>query len=123
MYYKHNCVLSNAGLSNALNETGICTSLKADFYFQFHSPLNTNWHSALVNFTRTWDLVLICWKSGHQSLKTAEIGIHTPLKSANYFRFRHRCDLISTVSHGKIITIAIAILCENLAHYRVLFSW
>ena len=27
---KHNCVLSNAGLSNALTETEICTSLKSD---------------------------------------------------------------------------------------------
>ena len=26
-------------------------------------------------------------KCGHQSLKTAQIGIHTPLKSANYLRF------------------------------------
>jgi len=26
-------------------------------------------------------------KNVHQSLKTAEIGIRTPLKSANYFRF------------------------------------
>ena len=29
---KHNCVLSNAGLSDALTTTGICTSLKSDFY-------------------------------------------------------------------------------------------
>jgi len=35
--YKHNCVLSNAGLSNAPTKTGICTSLKSDFYFRFHS--------------------------------------------------------------------------------------
>jgi len=27
---KHNCVLSNAGLCNALTETEICTSLKSD---------------------------------------------------------------------------------------------
>ena len=54
---KHNCVLSNAGLSNALTKTGVCTSLKSDFYFRFHSPLNTN--SALLNFICTWDLVLI----------------------------------------------------------------
>jgi len=26
-------------------------------------------------------------KCGHQSLKTAEIGIRTPLKSENYFQF------------------------------------
>jgi len=26
-------------------------------------------------------------KCGQQSLKTAEIGIRTPLKSANYFQF------------------------------------
>jgi len=56
--YKHSCVLSNAGLSNALTETGICTSLKSYFYFQFHSPLNGK--SALLNFICTWDFVLIC---------------------------------------------------------------
>jgi len=54
---KHNCVLSNAGLSNALTKTGICTSLKSSFYFRFHSPSNTK--SALPNFICTWDLVLI----------------------------------------------------------------
>jgi len=58
--YKHNCVLSNASLSNAQTKTGICTSLKSDVYFRFHSPLNTN--PALLNFICTWDLVLICWK-------------------------------------------------------------
>ena len=58
--YMHSCVLSNAGLCNALTETGICTSLKSDFYFGFHSPLNTK--SALLNFICTSDLVLICWK-------------------------------------------------------------
>jgi len=56
----HYCVLSNAGLSNALTKTGICTSLKSDFYFRFQSPLNTK--SALMNFICTWDLVLICWQ-------------------------------------------------------------
>jgi len=55
---KHNCVLSNAGLYNALTETGICTSLKSDFNFWFHSPLNTK--SALPNIICTWNLVLIC---------------------------------------------------------------
>ena len=30
---KHNCVLSNAGLSNALTETGIFTSIKIRFLF------------------------------------------------------------------------------------------
>ena len=54
----------------------IFTSLKSIFYFWFHSPLNTK--SALLNFIITWDLVLICWKCGQQSLKTAEIGIHNP---------------------------------------------
>ena len=32
-------------------------------------------------------LVLICRKCAHQSLKTAEMGIRTPLKSANCIRF------------------------------------
>jgi len=36
------------------------TSPKSDFYFLFHSPLNTN--SALLNFICIWDLLLICWK-------------------------------------------------------------
>ena len=40
--------------------TGICTSLKSDFYFWLHSPLNKK--SALLNFICIWDLVLICWK-------------------------------------------------------------
>jgi len=57
---KHNCVLSNAGLSNALTKTGFCTSLKSGFYFRFHSTSNTK--SALPNFICTWDLMLICWK-------------------------------------------------------------
>ena len=56
--YNHICVLSNAGLSNALTEPGICTSLKSDFYFRFHSLLNRK--SALLNFICTGDLVLIC---------------------------------------------------------------
>ena len=55
---KHNCVLSNAGLSNALTKTGIWTSLKSGFCFRFHSPPNTK--SALPNFICTQDLVLIC---------------------------------------------------------------
>jgi len=76
---EHSYVLSNAGLSNAVTETGICTSLKSDLYFGFHSPLNGK--SVLLNFICTWDLVLICWK------ETAEIGIRTSLKSASYFRF------------------------------------
>jgi len=59
--YKHSGVLSNPGLSNALIETGICTSLKFDFYFRFHSPLNGK--SALLNFICTWKLVLICHTS------------------------------------------------------------
>ena len=58
--YKHSCVLSNTGLSNVLIETGICTSLKSDFYFRFHSPLNGK--PALLNFICTWNLVLICWR-------------------------------------------------------------
>jgi len=57
---KHNCVLSNSGLSNALSKTGICTSLKSGFYFRFHSPSNTK--SAMLNFIYTWDLQLSCWK-------------------------------------------------------------
>jgi len=57
---KHNCVLSNAGLSNALTKTGICRYLKPDFYFRFHWPLHTK--SALLNFICMWDLVLTCWK-------------------------------------------------------------
>jgi len=55
-------------------------------YFRFHSPLNTK--SVFLNFICIWDLVLICWKMWSPcSLKTTKIGIRTPLKSANYFRF------------------------------------
>ena len=36
------------------------TSLKSDFYFRFHSPLNIK--SALLSFICIWDMVLICWK-------------------------------------------------------------
>jgi len=57
---KHNYVLSNAGLSNALTKSGICASLKSGFYFRFHSPSKTK--SALPNFINTRNLVLICWK-------------------------------------------------------------
>jgi len=57
---KHNCVLLNAGLSNALTKTGFCTSLKCGFYFRFHLPSTTK--SALPNFICTWELMLICWK-------------------------------------------------------------
>jgi len=74
---KHNCVLSNAGLSNAPTKTGICTSLKSDFYFRFHAPLNTK--SALLNFICTWDLLLICWKMWWPEPETAEMWIRTPL--------------------------------------------
>jgi len=97
--YKHNCVLSNSGLSNALTETGICMSLKSDFYFPFHSSLNTK--SALPNLSvhGIW-----CWSvdtCGHHSLKTAEIGIRTSLKSANYFRFVSQIgvDALTFLSH------------------------
>jgi len=82
---KHNCVLSNAGLSKAPRTTGICTSLKSDFYFRFQSPWSTE--SALLNFICTWDLVLTRRKCDNKSLNTAEIRIRTPLKLANYFRF------------------------------------
>ena len=59
-FYKHSCVVSNADLSNALTENGIWTSLKSDFYFRFHSPLNGK--SALLNVICTWDLLQICWR-------------------------------------------------------------
>jgi len=34
--------------------------------------------------------VLMCLQFDHESLKIAEIGIRTPLKSTNYFRFVSR---------------------------------
>ena len=58
---------------------------KSDFYFRFHSSLNSK--SALPSFICTWNLVLICWQMWSPDLKTAVIGIRTSLKSANYFRF------------------------------------
>ena len=82
---KHNCVPSNTGPANAPTKTGICTPLKSNFYFEFHSLLNTK--LALLHSICTCDLVMICWQCGQRSLKTAEIAICTPLKSSNYFRF------------------------------------
>jgi len=82
---KHKYVLSNACLSNAPTKTGICTFLKSDVYFCFHSPLNTKSALWVLSVCAIW-----CWsveKCGQQSLKTAKIRIRTPLKSANYFRF------------------------------------
>jgi len=91
---KHNCVLSNAGLSNALTKTGICTSLKSGFYFRFHSPSNTK--SALPNFICTWDLLLISGKScspkpencRNQNPHTSKISKLLPVCVTN----RRRCD-------------------------------
>ena len=93
---KHNCVLSNAGLSNALNKTGFCTSLKSGFYFRFHSQSNTK--SALPNFICTWNLMLICWKMcspepencGNQNPHTSKIDKLLPACLTN----RRRCDNI-----------------------------
>jgi len=91
---KHNCVLSNAGLSNALTKTGICTSLKSGFHFLFQSPSNTK--SALPNFICTWDLVLICCKMcspepencRNQNPHTSKISKLLPVCVTN----RRRCD-------------------------------
>jgi len=82
---KHNCVLANAGLSNALTKTGFCTSLKSGFYFRFHSPSNTK--LALPNFIGAWDLMLICWKMCSPEPENWRNQIRTPLKSANCSRF------------------------------------
>ena len=95
---KHNCVLSNAGLSNAPTKTGICTSLKSDFYFWFHSPLNTK--SALPNFICTWDLVLISsqmWSPEPENCQNrdthiSKIGKQLPVCPTNN---RRRSDHIS----------------------------
>jgi len=57
---KHNRVPSNTGPSNAPTKTGICKSLKSNFYFEFHSLLNTK--LALLHSICTCDLVMICWK-------------------------------------------------------------
>ena len=42
-------------------------------------------------------------KSGHQSLKTAEIRIRTPLKSANYFRFVAQTTRVSFDTLGNLL--------------------
>jgi len=92
--YKHNCVLSNAGLSNALYKTGFCTSLKSGFYFRFDSPSNTK--SALTNFICTSYLMLICWKiyspepenCRNQNAHNSKIGKLLPVCVTN----RRRCD-------------------------------
>ena len=92
---KHNCVLSNAALSNALNKTGFCTSLKSGFYFRFHSPSNTK--SASPNFICTYDLMLIssqmCSPEAencrNQNPHTSKIGKLLPVCVTN----RRRCDI------------------------------
>jgi len=48
---KHNCVLSNAGLSNALNETEICTSIKYLAY----------WRHGVVGLSRCWCILQNGW--------------------------------------------------------------
>jgi len=100
---KHNCVLSNAGLFNAPAKTGICTSLKSNFYFRFHSPLNTK--SALLNFICTSDLALTCWKMRspesencpNQNPHTSKIAKLLPVCLTND---RRRSDQISEL-HAK----------------------
>jgi len=90
----HNCVLSNTGPSSALTETGICTSLKSDFYLWFHHWIQRR-HCQILSVHGIWCCSVE--KCAHQSLKTAEIGICTPLKAANCFRFvsnRRRSDHI-----------------------------
>ena len=42
-------------------------------------------------------------KNGHQSLKTAEIGIRTPLKSVNYFRFVSQTTRVSFDTLGSLL--------------------
>ena len=62
-----------------------CTSLKFDFISGFIHHWIQSRHCWILFVHGTW-----CWsveKCGHQSLKTAEIGIRAPLKSLNYFRF------------------------------------
>jgi len=76
-------------------KSGICTSLKSDFYIRFDSPLNTK--SALLNFIFTWDLVLICWKMRspepenyrNRNPHTSNIGKLLPVCLTNN---RRRCD-------------------------------
>ena len=127
---KNNCVRNRPYLIETKSE--ICTSLRSDFYFWFHSPLNTK--SALLNFIFTWDLVLICCKCGQQSLKTAEMGIRAPLKSANYFRFvwqtQHRVDgikllLAMTNYHRNFSSLALTVrvrlpICRNWTVFAIL---
>jgi len=74
---KHNYVLSNAGLSNAPTITGICTSLKSTIEYKVGT----------TEFYLYMAFGIHLLKFGEHSLKTAEIGIRTPLKLANYFRF------------------------------------
>ena len=93
---KHNCVLSNAGLSNAPTKTGFCTSLKSGFYFRFYSPSNTK--SALPNFISSWDLMLSCWKvcspepenCRNQNSHTCKIGNLLPVCVTNRRSMRRR---------------------------------
>ena len=95
IYNKHNCVLSNADLSNVRTKTGMCTFLKSSFYFRFHSPLNTK--STLLNFICTWALVLICWKMWCSEPESCRNPNPHTLKLANYFRFvSQRTDVNAT---------------------------
>jgi len=93
---KRNFVLSNAGLSSAPTKTGICTSLKSDFYFLFHSPLNTN--SSLLNFICMWGLVLICWKMWWPEPENCQnpnpLTINGKLLPVWLTKKRRRCDHI-----------------------------
>ena len=82
---KHNCVLSNAGLSNALTETGICASLNLISIFGFIHHWIQSRHCWILPVHGIW-----CWfvqKCAHQSMKTAKMKIRTPPKSANCFQF------------------------------------
>ena len=78
-----------------------------DFYFRFHSPLNTK--SALLSFICLCNLVLICWKMWspepencqNRNPHTSKIGKLLPVCLTNN---RWRCDHISEL-HAKF--------CEN----------
>jgi len=75
---KHNCVLSNAGLSNAPAKTGICTSLKIRFLFPVSFTIE--YKVGIAEFYLYVGFGADLLKNMvTQSLKAAEIRFHTPL--------------------------------------------
>jgi len=68
---KHNCVLSNAGLSNALTKTGFCTSLKSGSISGIIHRWIQSRHCRILSVHGIWCRSIE--RCAHQSLKTAHL--------------------------------------------------